>query len=82
MNTDHRQQSVTYYFDSGQCCGSVSAPPHPVRRLGCSPRPVHVGFMVRKGALGQVFLLSHRFSPIGITPRVLYIHLFVYNGRN
>jgi hypothetical protein len=36
---------------------------------------MHVGFVVGKVALGQVFLRVFRFSPASIIPPLLHIHL-------
>jgi hypothetical protein len=37
-----------------------------------NPRSVHVGFVVDKVALGQVFLRVLRFSPVNFIPPVLH----------
>jgi hypothetical protein len=37
------------------------------RRPGFAPGSIHVGFLVDKVALGQVFLLVLRFSPVSIS---------------
>jgi hypothetical protein len=42
------------------------------RRLGFDPGLVHVGFVVDKVALGQVFPRGRRFSPVNFIPPVLY----------
>jgi hypothetical protein len=42
------------------------------RRPGFNPGPVHVGFMVDKVALGQVFLRVLRLSPVNLFPPVLH----------
>jgi hypothetical protein len=42
------------------------------RRPGFDPGSVHVGFVVDKVALGQVFLQVLRFSPINFIPPVLH----------
>jgi hypothetical protein len=42
------------------------------RRPGFDPGSVHVGFVVDKVALKQVFLRVHRFSPVNFIPPVLY----------
>jgi hypothetical protein len=42
------------------------------RRPGFDPRSVHVGFVVDKVVLGQVFLRVLRFSPVSFIPPVLY----------
>jgi hypothetical protein len=39
------------------------------------PESIHVGFVVDKVALGQVFLRVLRFSPVTIIPPLLHIHL-------
>jgi len=44
-----------------------------------NPRPVHVGFVVDRVALRQVFLQVLRFPTIIVIPPVLHIHLFIYN---
>jgi hypothetical protein len=41
---------------------------------GFAPRPVHVGFVVDKVALGQVFLRVLRFSPVNTIQPLLHIH--------
>jgi hypothetical protein len=38
------------------------------RRPGFTPGSIHVGFVVDKVALGQVFLRVLRFSPVNIIP--------------
>jgi hypothetical protein len=45
------------------------------RRPGFVPGSRHVGFMVDKVALGQVFLRVLRFYPANIIPPLLHIHL-------
>jgi hypothetical protein len=45
------------------------------RRPGFAPRSIHVGFVVDKVALGQVFLRVLRFSPANIIPPLPHIHL-------
>jgi hypothetical protein len=42
------------------------------RRPGFDPGSVHVGFVVDKVALGQVFPRVHWFSPVTFIPPVLY----------
>jgi hypothetical protein len=42
------------------------------RRSGFDPGSVHVGFVVDKVALGQVFPRVLRFSPVNFIPPVLY----------
>jgi hypothetical protein len=42
------------------------------RRPGFDHRSVHVGFVVEKVALGQVFPLVLRFSPVSFIPSVLH----------
>jgi hypothetical protein len=42
------------------------------RRPGFAPRSIHVGFVVGKVALGQVFLRVLRCSPDNIIPPSLY----------
>jgi hypothetical protein len=44
----------------------------PPRRPGFDPGSVHVGFVVDKLALGQVFPRVLRFSPVNFTPPVLH----------
>jgi hypothetical protein len=39
------------------------------------PRSVHVGSVVDKVALGQVFLRVLQFSPVNITSPLLHTHL-------
>jgi hypothetical protein len=39
------------------------------------PRSVHVGFVVDKVALGQVFLWVLRFFPVNIIPPWLHTHI-------
>jgi hypothetical protein len=43
-------------------------------------RSVHVGFVVDKVALGQVFLLVLRFCPVSIILPLLHIHSFIIWG--
>jgi hypothetical protein len=42
------------------------------RRLGFDPGSVHVGFVVDKVVLGQVFPRVLRFSPVNFIPSVLH----------
>jgi hypothetical protein len=42
------------------------------RRPGFDPRSVHVGFVVEKVALGQVFPRLLQFSPVSFIPPVLH----------
>jgi hypothetical protein len=42
------------------------------RRPGVDPMSVHVGFVVDKAALGQVFPRLLRFSPVNFIPPVLH----------
>jgi hypothetical protein len=42
---------------------------------GFAPGSIHVGFVVDKVALGQVFLRVLRFSPANIIPPLLHIRL-------
>jgi hypothetical protein len=42
------------------------------RRPGFRPGSVHVGFVVDKVTLGQVFLRVLRFSPVNFIPPVLH----------
>jgi hypothetical protein len=44
----------------------------PLRRPGLDPGSVHVGFVVDKAALGQVFPRVLRFSPVNIIPLVFH----------
>jgi hypothetical protein len=44
----------------------------PPRRPGFDPGSVHVGFVVDKVALGQVFPRVLRFSPVNYIPPVLH----------
>jgi hypothetical protein len=44
----------------------------PPRRPGFDPGSVHVGFVVDKVALGQVFPRVLRFSPVDFIPPVLH----------
>jgi hypothetical protein len=44
----------------------------PPRRPGFDPGSVHVGFVVDKVALGQVFPRVLRFSPVSFIPPVLH----------
>jgi hypothetical protein len=44
----------------------------PPRRPGFDPGSVHVGFVVDKEALGQVFPRVLRFSPVSVIPPVLH----------
>jgi hypothetical protein len=38
------------------------------RRPGFAPGAIHVGFVLDKVALGQVFILVIQFSPVNIIP--------------
>jgi hypothetical protein len=44
----------------------------PPRRPGFDPGSVHVGFVMDKVALGQVFSRILRFSPVNFIPPVLH----------
>jgi hypothetical protein len=44
----------------------------PPRRTGFDPGSVHVGFVVDKVSLGQVFPRVLRFSPVNFFPPVLH----------
>jgi hypothetical protein len=44
------------------------------RRPGFAPRAVHMGFVVDKAALRQVFLRVLRFSPVNTIPPLIDIH--------
>jgi hypothetical protein len=48
------------------------------RKPGLNARPVHVGFVVDKVAVGQGLLRVHQFSPASIIPPVLLAHAFIY----
>ena len=50
-------------------------------RLGFIPRPVHVGFVVDKVALGQVSLRVCRFFPVSIIPPMLHTLLSITDAR-
>jgi hypothetical protein len=54
---------------------AVSGWPHIAEAQDCS-RSVHVGFVADKIVLGQVLLLTFRFSPVGIIP--LWISTLIY----
>jgi branched-subunit amino acid transport protein len=45
------------------------------RKPGFTPGLIHVGFVVDRVALGQVFLRVLQFSPANIIPPLLHIHL-------
>jgi hypothetical protein len=47
-------------------------------RLVLQPRSVHVGFVVNKVALGQVFLPVLSFSPVNVIPAMLHTLSFIY----
>jgi hypothetical protein len=49
------------------------------RRSGFDPESVHVGFMVDKVALGQVFPRVLRFSPVNYIPPVFH---YTEKGKN
>jgi len=44
-----------------------------------NPRPVHVGFVVDRVAMRQVYLQVLQFPTIIIIPPVLHVHLFIYH---
>jgi hypothetical protein len=46
----------------------------PPRRPGFDPGLIHVGFVVDKVTLGQVFLRVLRFSPVNFIPPVLHYY--------
>jgi hypothetical protein len=46
----------------------------PPRSPGFASRKVHVGFVVDKVALVQVFLLDVRLSPVNIIPSMLHTY--------
>jgi hypothetical protein len=52
-----------------------------LRRPGLAPGSIHVGFVVGKVALGQVFLRVLRFSPVSIIPPALQTHI-IWEMRN
>jgi hypothetical protein len=45
-----------------------------LRRAGFDSGPVHVGFLVNKGTLEQVFLRVLRFSPVSIILPTPHFH--------
>jgi hypothetical protein len=51
------------------------------RRPGFAPGSIHVGFVVDKVALAQVFLRVLRFSPVNIIPPSLQTHI-IWGMRN
>jgi hypothetical protein len=66
-------------------CASFKVVPWPMRlATSVSPprhefnhRPIHVGFVVDKGAMGQFFSQSALVSSVEITPVILHTHSFV-----
>jgi hypothetical protein len=50
------------------------------RRSGFAHRAVHVGFVVDKITLTQVFLRVLQFSPVSIIPLLLHIHACIIWG--
>jgi len=47
--------------------------------FGLNPRPDHVGFVVDKVALGQVFMGVMQILPICVIPPMLHTHSVVYH---
>lgn len=45
-----------------------------IRRF--NPRPIYVGFLVKKVALGQISLRVRRLFPATIIPSILHTYLF------
>jgi hypothetical protein len=52
-----------------------------VRRSGCDPRPVHVGLIIDKEAMGQLYIRALRSSPVNVIPPMLHIHSLIYHRR-
>ena len=52
-----------------------------LQRRGFNPRPVHVGFVVDRVAVGQFSLGLLLFSPVSIIPPLLHTHSFTYHPR-
>lgn len=52
------------------------------RRPGLSPRLVHMGFVVEKVAVGQVFLRVLRFFPVIVILLLLHIHSSIICGMD
>lgn len=53
--------------------------PHTADFPGFSPRPVCMGFVVDKVALGQGLLLALRFSPVIVISSVLHTFPFLHH---
>jgi hypothetical protein len=67
----HRQTDIQTNRHTDKLAHSVSNCAH-MRRPGFDPRSVHVGFVVDKVALGQVFRRVLRLSPVNFIPPVLH----------
>jgi hypothetical protein len=52
------------------------------RMPGFAPRAAHVGFVVDKVALGQIFLRILRSSPVNIIPPLFHIHSYIWGMGN
>jgi hypothetical protein len=52
------------------------------RRPGLAPRPVYVGFVVGKVALGRGFLRVLRFAPDNIIPPLIHIYSYINWGMD
>ena len=51
------------------------------RRCDFSSRPVNVGFVVDKVAVGMVFLPVLQISPFSVIPQMLYTYSSIYHRR-
>jgi len=57
---------------------------HPVadiwpRRPGLNSRPIHVGLVKDKVAVGKIFVQKLRFSPVSLNPSMFHMHSLVYH---
>ena len=50
--------------------------------VGFDPRPVHVGILVQKVAMGRGFLVVPPFSPVAIIPPKSHTHMITHHRRD
>jgi hypothetical protein len=66
-----------FALKAAPCLTQVADAGLPPRRRGFDPRPVYMGFVVNKVALGQVFLRVLHLSPVSIIPPMLHSSSFI-----
>jgi hypothetical protein len=80
--------AAAYYPSKFVTMGIIAAVPFHKRLVtglspwyaGFAPGSVHVGFVVDKVALGQVFLQVLRFSSVSIIPPPFSILIYIFGG--